>query len=83
LHATKRSLENGDSGSNRVDLREKEVCQRRWEWEQRVPELDTLEITDGFRRVRVHDLKHTCGRRLGAAGVGFEDRQETLLRLVA
>jgi len=27
---------------------------------------------DGFRRVRVHDLKHTRGRRLRAAGVGFE-----------
>jgi hypothetical protein len=33
---------------------------------------------DGFRRVRVHDLKHTCGRRLRAAGVGFEDRQDIL-----
>jgi len=28
--------------------------------------------------VRVHDLKHTCGRRLRAAGVGFEDRQDLL-----
>jgi integrase len=124
-------------------MRQKEVCQLRWEWEQRVPELDTPEIKrtvfvlpewvtknkearvvvlsdvaqrivdelrgqhptdvfiwedrkgrrrrfcrlnnsgwkaarrraaaryqqelgrpapDGFRRVRVHDLKHTCGR---------------------
>jgi integrase len=140
-------------------MREKEVCQLRWEWEQRVPELDTPEIKrtvfvlpewltknkearvvvlndvaqrivderrgqhptyvftwvdrkgqqrrfcrlnnsgwraarrraaarypqelgrpapDGFRRVRVHDLKHTCGRRLRAAGVGFEDRQDIL-----
>ena len=25
-------------------MREKEVCQLRWEWEQRVPELDTPEI---------------------------------------
>ena len=33
---------------------------------------------EGFRRVRVHDLKHTCGRRLRAAGVGFEDRQDIL-----
>jgi len=33
---------------------------------------------DGFRRVRVHDLKHACGRRLRAAGVGFEDRQDIL-----
>jgi integrase len=32
----------------------------------------------GFRRVRVHDLKHTFGRRLRAAGVCFEDRQDLL-----
>jgi integrase len=140
-------------------MREKEVCQLRWEWEQRVPELDTPDIKrtvfvlpewvtknkearvvvlndvaqrlvdehrgqhptyvftwqdrkgrrrrfcrlnnsgwkaarrraaaryqqelgrpapDGFRRVRVHDLKHTCGRRLRAAGVSLEDRQDIL-----
>ena len=29
----------------------------------------------GFRSVRVHDLKHTFGHRLRAAGVGFEDRK--------
>lgn len=28
--------------------------------------------------VRVHDLKHTFGHRLRAAGVGFEDRQDLL-----
>jgi integrase len=33
---------------------------------------------DGFRCVRVHDLKHTFGRRLRAAGVSFEDRQDLL-----
>lgn len=33
---------------------------------------------DGFRRIRVHDLKHTFGRRLRAAGVSFEDRQDLL-----
>lgn len=33
---------------------------------------------DGFRRVRVHDLKHTFGRRLRSAGVSFEDRQDLL-----
>lgn len=33
---------------------------------------------DGFRRVRVHDLKHTYARRLRAAGVSFEDRQDLL-----
>ncbi len=33
---------------------------------------------EGFRRIRVHDLKHTFGRRLRAAGVSFEDRQVLL-----
>jgi integrase len=33
---------------------------------------------DGFQRVRVHDLKHTFGRRLRSAGVSFEDRQDLL-----
>jgi integrase len=28
--------------------------------------------------VRVHDLKHTFGRRLRAAGASFEDRQDLL-----
>ena len=32
----------------------------------------------GFRGVRVHDLKHTFGRRLRAAAVSFEDRQDLL-----
>jgi hypothetical protein len=32
----------------------------------------------GFRRVRVQDLKHTFGRRLRAAGVSFENRQDFL-----
>jgi len=32
----------------------------------------------GFRRVRVHDMKHTYGRRLRAAGVSLEDRQDLL-----
>jgi integrase len=31
-----------------------------------------------LKQVRVHDLKHTFGRRLGAAGVSFEDRQDLL-----
>ncbi len=35
-----------------------------------------LEI--GLPHLRVHDLKHTFGRRLRAAGVGFEDRQDLL-----
>jgi integrase len=32
----------------------------------------------GLKHVRVHDLKHTYGRRLRAAGVSFEDRQDLL-----
>jgi integrase len=36
------------------------------------------EAPAGFRKVRVHDLKHTFGRRLRAAGVSFEDRQDLL-----
>ena len=33
---------------------------------------------EGFRNIRVHDLKHTFGRRLRAAGISFEDRQDLL-----
>jgi integrase len=32
----------------------------------------------GLPRVRVHDLRHTFGHRLRAAGVSFEDRQDLL-----
>lgn len=32
----------------------------------------------GFANVRVHDLKHTFGRRLRAAGVGLETRRVLL-----
>lgn len=31
-----------------------------------------------LENVRVHDLKHTFGRRLRSAGVSFEDRQDLL-----
>ena len=37
-----------------------------------------VEAADGFRRVRVHDLKHTFGRRLRSAGVGEETRKVLL-----
>jgi integrase len=37
-----------------------------------------LAVTWGFRHARVHDLKHTFGQRLRAAGVSFEDRQDLL-----
>ena len=33
---------------------------------------------DGFVRIRIHDLKHTFGRRLRAAGVTEEDRKALL-----
>ena len=32
----------------------------------------------GLSQVRVHDMKHTFGRRLRSAGVSFEDRQDLL-----
>ncbi|HHF7375225.1 tyrosine-type recombinase/integrase [Fluoribacter dumoffii] len=35
-------------------------------------------VKAGLPHVRVHDLKHTFGRRLRAAGVSFEDRQDLL-----
>lgn len=35
-------------------------------------------VRAGLPNVRVHDLKHTFGRRLRAAGVSFEDRQDLL-----
>ena len=35
-------------------------------------------IRAGLPQVRVHDLKHNFGRRLRAAGVSFEDRQDLL-----
>ena len=35
-------------------------------------------VRAGLSQVRVHDLKHTFGRRLRAAGVSFEDRQDLL-----
>ena len=115
--------------------RDGEVCALKWEWEVKVPELDTSVFIipgefvkngdervvvlnrialavlndvrgentqwvftyrgkpisrmmnsawlrarnqEGLKQVRVHDLKHTFGRRLRAAGVSFEDRQDLL-----
>jgi integrase len=115
--------------------RDQEVCQLRWEWEMKIPELPHLMVfivpsvfvkngddrlivcndtartvvenergkhpthvfsfkgnpltrmlSTGWRlarkkaglQVRVHDLKHTFGRRLRAVGVSFEDRQDLL-----
>jgi len=115
--------------------RDAEICRLQWDWEVKVPELDTfvfivpgsfvkngderlIVLNDiarsvvesrrgkhptnvfaykgkpvfrmlnsswcrvrkviGLPQVRVHDLKHTFGRRLRAAGVSFEDRQDLL-----
>jgi integrase len=115
--------------------RDGEICNLRWEWEVKVPELGTtvfiipgrhvkngrdrlavlnqiatsvVEARRGIHQthvfsfrgkpvnrmlksgwvhardraelpqIRVHDLKHTFGRRLRAAGVSFEDRQDLL-----
>ena len=33
---------------------------------------------NGFKALRVHDLKHSFGHRLRAAGIGFEDRKVLL-----
>ena len=115
--------------------RDSEICHLRWDWEVKVPTLDTfvfiipeqyvkngeerlvvlnqiaLSVVNelrgkhpthvftyqgkpitrmlnsawlrareeaGLGQVRVHDLKHTFGRRLRAAGISFEDRQDLL-----
>ena len=115
--------------------REHEVCTLKWEWEIKIPELNTsvflipaenvknrqerlvvlnkvaqsvieemrgihsryvftykghailkmnghawrkARLRANLRLARVHDLKHTFGRRLRAAGVSFEDRQDLL-----
>lgn len=114
--------------------RDQEMCSLRWEWEMKIPELNTSvfiipgatvkngedrlvvlnkiaqSVIDEAREqdseyvftyrgkpvtrmlnsawirarkkvnlaVRVHDLKHTFGRKLRAAGVSFEDRQDLL-----
>ena len=39
----------------------------------------TIAVKKGaLKGVRVHDLRHTFGMRLRAAGVSFEDRQDLL-----
>lgn len=37
-----------------------------------------MRVAAGLPHLRVHDLKHTFGRRLRASGVSFEDRQDLL-----
>lgn len=41
-------------------------------------EIHKTQAHPGFRSIRVHDLKHTFGRRLRAAGVTEEDRKALL-----
>jgi len=116
-------------------LREQEVCRLQWDWERKIPGLNTSvfiipkeivknkherlvilnrvaqQVIDevrgqhkkyvfsyagrklgrmnaiawrraresvGLKQVRVHDLKHTLGKRLRSVGVSFEDRQDLL-----
>ena len=47
----------------------KKMCREAWRRARGKTELE---------QVRVHDLRHTYGRRLRAAGVSFEDRQDLL-----
>ncbi|MDX2165094.1 MAG: site-specific integrase [Gammaproteobacteria bacterium] len=114
--------------------RDQEVCQLRWDWEIKIPEMGSVFLIPGrytknsedrlivlnqiahevieevrnlhpeyvfvykgkyltrimnhawikarrraeLSQVRVHDLRHTFGRRLRAAGVSYEDRQDLL-----
>lgn len=44
----------------------------------RYPEWFGMAAPVGFRNVRVHDLRHTYGRRLRSAGVSLEDRRDLL-----
>ena len=45
---------------------------------ERYREWFGMDAPAGFRTVRVHDLRHTFGRRLRAAGVSLEDRRDLL-----
>ena len=56
-----------------------------WVFTYRGHPISTMNTTSwklGRKRVgldvRIHDLRHTFGRRLRAAGVSFEDRQDLL-----
>lgn len=40
--------------------------------------MEVVRARAELNHVRVHDLKHTFGRLLRAAGVSFEDRQDLL-----
>ena len=45
---------------------------------ERYPQRFGSAAPAGFAKVRVHDLRHTFGRRLRAVDVGLEDRQDLL-----
>jgi len=45
---------------------------------ERYPKELERPCPNGFKALRVHDLKHTFGHRLRAAGIGCEDRKVLL-----
>ncbi len=47
-------------------------------WQMHTPAWRSARARAGLPHLRIHDLKHTYGRRLRAAGVSFEDRQDLL-----
>jgi integrase len=53
-------------------LRARRIAARRYR------ERFGIEAPAGFCNVRVHDLRHTFGRRLRAAGVSLEDRRDLM-----
>ena len=59
-------------------LRSAGWCRARSRALQRYREWFGMEAPTGFRNIRVHDLRHTFGRRLRAAGVNLEDRRDLL-----
>ena len=59
-------------------LRSAGWCRARSRAAQRYREWFGMEAPTGFRTIRVHDLRHTFGRRLRAAGVSLEDRRDLL-----
>ena len=52
--------------------------QARLQASAKYPEVFQREAPEGFRTLHVHDLRHTFGRRLRAAGVPLETRQALL-----
>ena len=67
VHETKGELKPVGKMNNTAWKAARERAADKWQ------DLRGTPAPHGFRRVRVHDLKHTWGRRLRAAGVSFED----------